>query len=76
MEENKSIEEAKKATELGLEALIEAAFPGMQIALTDKLKELIPGENFDGLVDLIVPSALGIVKSEMLKQVEKISEKV
>lgn len=76
MEENKALEEAKKAAELGLEAFIEAAYPGMKEALIAKLKEIIPGEQFDGLVDLIVPPALEIVKVELKKQVEKISDKV
>ena len=71
-----AVEEAKKAAELGLEALIEAAYPGMKEALIAKLKEIIPGEQFDGLVDLIVPPALEIVKVELKKQVEKISDKV
>lgn len=75
MEENKALDEAKKAAELGLEALIEAAYPNMQQALVLKLKEVIPGEQFDALVDLIVPPVLGIVKNELLKQVEKISDK-
>ena len=71
-----AIEEAKKAAELGLEALIVAAMPGLEKALVAKLKELLPGEQFDGLVDLIAPPALDLVKSELLKQVEKISEQV
>ena len=48
----------------------------MKEALIAKLKEIIPGEQFDGLVDLIVPPALEIVKVELKKQVEKISEQV
>lgn len=78
MEENvqNAIEEAKKAAELGLEALIVAAMPGLEKALVAKLKEVLPGEQFDGLVDLIVPPALSLVQSELMKQVEKISEQV
>jgi hypothetical protein len=76
MSEVNATEEAKKAAELSLEALIEAAYPGIKLALTEKIKDLVPGEQFDGLVDLIVPPAMEIVKVELLKQVEKISEQV
>ena len=77
MEEVKNaVEEAKKAAELGLEALVVASFPSIETALIAKLKEVVPGENFDSLVDLIVPPAMGVIKTELLKQVEKISEQV
>ena len=78
MEENvqNAVEEAKKAAELGLEALIVEAMPGLEKALVAKLKEVLPGEQFDDLVDLIVPPALSLVQSELMKQVEKISEQV
>ncbi len=70
------VEEAKKAAELGLEALVIASFPSIETALIAKLKEVVPGESFDSLVDLIVPPAMGVIKVELLKQVEKISEQV
>ena len=71
-----AVEEAKKAAELGLEALVVASFPSIKSALVAKLKEVVPGEQFDGLVDLIVPPAMDVIQAELLKQVEKISEQV
>ena len=71
-----AVEEAKKVAELGLEALVVASFPSIETNLIAELKEVVPGESFDSLVDLIVPPAMGVIKTELLKQVEKISEQV
>lgn len=70
------VEEMKKAAELALEGAIEKAYPGIKLALEEKLKDVIPGEQFDGLAILISQNVLPIVKDLLMKQIEKISDKV
>lgn len=71
-----AVEELKKAVELALEGAVEKAYPGIKVTLEEKLKDVIPGDQFDGLAVLIAENVLPLVKNLILAQVEKISDKV
>lgn len=71
-----AVKELKKAAELALEGAVEKAYPGIKLALEEKLKDVIPGEQFDGLAVLISQNVLPLIKDALLNQIEKISEEV
>jgi hypothetical protein len=76
MEEVQAVEEVKAGAEVALEAFVEKAYEPLADALVIKLKELIPGESFDGIVDVLGMSLKPVVKAALLAQIEKISDKV
>lgn len=76
MEENKALEEVKAGGELALEAFVEKAFQPCADEVVQKLKDLIPGEAYDGVADLLGASIGPVLKKAMLAQIEKISDKV
>lgn len=70
------VEAVKAAAELGIEALIAAALPKLEEALIVKVKELIPGEQFDVFAEAAIKQVIPLLEKALLDQVEKISEKV
>ena len=69
-------EEAKAAAEVSLELFVEKAYEPAAEELLKKIKDLIPGEAYDGIVDLIAAPMKPILKKALLDQIEKISDKV
>jgi len=72
----KSLESAKAGAELALEAFVEKAYQPCVDDVVAKIKELIPGEAYDGVADLLAGSLGPVIKSALLAQIEKISDQV
>jgi hypothetical protein len=66
-------EEAKKQLELFLESLMGAALDHQVAVLEQKLKDLLPGTAFDGLVEPVIASMKAAARAAALAEIEKIS---
>lgn len=62
--------------EKALEAFVEQSYEAIAEELVLKIKELVPGDKFDGIVDLIAVPMKPAIKELLLAQIEKISTKV
>lgn len=69
-------EKIKALIEVELEKLIEAKSDAVVSALLAELAKAIPGKLDDLALEAVKPQLLPVIKAELLKQVEKISEEV
>lgn len=65
-----------KHGEVFVKAVIEDVYAPSIAELEAKLKELIPGDNYDVLATLVVQSVAPALKAILLAQIEKISVEV
>jgi len=70
-------QEILKEVEIALENLVNGkAMDEAKAELAQKIKELIPGDQYDALAVILVETAFPVLKSALLAQIEKISDEV
>ena len=66
-------QEILKKIELELEQINEEHMDEAVSMMCEEIKKLIPGEQYDGLVDLVKPTMEKVLKAQAAKLIEKIS---